>query len=79
MPEGTADDRTPDYYRGANRMQPLDVIFAFGLGFCDGSAVKYLCRWRRKDGLADLRKARHYLDVLIAQEEQPQPEPQEGM
>lgn len=77
MPEtrGTADDRTPDYYRGQGGLQPFDVINAFDLGFYDGSAVKYVCRWQEKDGIKDLRKARHLLDELIRLEEARAPEP----
>jgi hypothetical protein len=33
--------------------------------FCTGSAIKYLWRWKRKNGLEDLKKARWYLDRLI--------------
>lgn len=54
----------PEHYRGAG-MQPFDVIDAFSLDFYEGNAVKYLLRWRRKGGVDDLRKARHYIDELI--------------
>lgn len=46
-------------------IQPWDAIEAWGLGFLDGNAVKYLARWRAKGGIEDLRKARHYIDKLI--------------
>jgi len=36
----------------------------------EGAIVKYVCRWRDKDGLKDLRKARHLLDFLIEHEEE---------
>jgi len=42
-----------------------DVILDWGLGYLDGNAVKYLSRWRHKNGLEDLKKARHYIDKLI--------------
>ena len=42
-----------------------DVILDWGLGYLDGNAVKYLSRWRYKNGLEDLKKARHYIDKLI--------------
>lgn len=45
--------------------EPWDVIHAWGLGYFDGNAVKYLSRWRKKGGIDDLRKARHYIDKLI--------------
>jgi hypothetical protein len=34
-----------------------------------GGVTKYVLRYRKKDGLKDLRKARHYLDKLIELEE----------
>ena len=30
--------------------------------------VKYVSRWRDKGGIEDLRKAKHYIDFLIAHE-----------
>lgn len=53
-----------DHYR-RQAIQPWDFIVANGLGYLEGNIVKYVCRWRSKDGLDDLRKARHYLDKLI--------------
>ena len=39
-------------------------------GFLTGTCLKYLFRWRWKGtALADLKKARYYLDRLIAEQE----------
>ena len=46
-------------------IQPVQYIHANGLGFCEGNVVKYITRWRDKNGLADLQKAKHYIDLLI--------------
>lgn len=64
-----ANDRQEggDHYQ--TTIQPWDAIVAWGLGFLDGNAVKYLARWRKKGGVEDLKKARHYLDKLIEVEE----------
>lgn len=35
-------------------------------GFLQGNVTKYLHRWRNKNGVEDLRKARWYLEALIA-------------
>lgn len=51
------------------KMQPWDYIIANGLNFFEGNVVKYVTRWRHKNGLDDLRKARVYIDELIRQEE----------
>lgn len=61
---GTADEKTPDYYKGADALQPFDVIDAWDLDFYEGNVVKYLLRWRRKNKLEDLDKAVHYLQCV---------------
>jgi hypothetical protein len=57
-----------DHYR-SRAIQPIQFILANGLGFCEGNVIKYVTRWKDKGGLDDLKKARHYLDFLIEQEE----------
>ena len=46
-------------------IQPWDAIHEWGLGFFSGNVVKYVARHRAKNGVEDLKKARHYLDKLI--------------
>ncbi len=50
-------------------IQPWEYIFQNGLGYFEGSAIKYLSRWRNKGGIEDLRKARHFIEQLIEFEE----------
>lgn len=50
-------------------IQPLEFIVANGLDFPQGCVVKYVVRYKTKNGLEDLKKARHYLDLLIEIEE----------
>ena len=38
-------------------------------GYAVGNIIKYLWRWHKKNGLEDLKKARWYLDKLIAKVE----------
>jgi hypothetical protein len=52
-----------DHYRGA--IQTWDYIVANDLGFLEGNIVKYVTRFRKKNGVQDLLKAQHYLDKLI--------------
>lgn len=33
--------------------------------FCTGNAIKYLWRWKYKNGIEDLEKAKWYIDRLI--------------
>lgn len=53
-----------DHYKKL-RIQPLDFIVANGLNFVEGNVVKYVTRWHLKGGVEDLKKARHYIDMLI--------------
>lgn len=50
------------------RIQPVEYIHQNGIGFIEGSVIKYVTRWRAKGGIADLKKARHFLDLLIEME-----------
>jgi Protein of unknwon function (DUF3310) len=61
--------RKRGYYDGKTGMQPFDVIDEFGLDFYEGNCIKYIVRWRKKNGVADLRKARTYIDALIKRAE----------
>lgn len=47
------------------KIQPIEFIYANNIPFCEANAIKYLCRWRNKNGIEDLKKARHYIDLLI--------------
>jgi len=49
-------------------MQPWDIIDAWELDFYAGSVLKYLLRAKYKNGVEDLKKARHFLDKMIEDE-----------
>ena len=51
------------------KIQPLEFSGVNGLDFLQGNIIKYVCRFRLKNGVEDLKKARHYLDCLIEREE----------
>lgn len=42
-----------------------DYLVANNIGYLEGNAIKYLSRWKKKNGLEDLRKAQHYIEKLI--------------
>ena len=54
------------HYHQGNGIQPWDIIDAWELDFWEGNVVKYILRWKHKDGVQDLEKARHYLDYIIS-------------
>lgn len=53
-----------EHYKGM-AIQPVEFIHANGLGYIEGAVIKYVCRWRKKNGIEDLEKARHFIDLLI--------------
>lgn len=50
-------------------MECWDYIMSNELGYLEGTAIKYLTRWRKKNGVEDLRKAIHFIEKLIEVEE----------
>lgn len=48
-------------------IQPIEYTLANALGFCEGNVVKYVSRYQHKNGVEDLEKAKHYLELLIEQ------------
>ena len=51
-------------------IQPAEFITKNGIGYIEGSVIKYVCRWRKKNGIEDLKKAKHFLELLIDLETQ---------
>ncbi len=51
------------------KIQPVEYIHANAIPYFEGNVIKYVSRWRAKNGIADLKKARHYIDLLIELEE----------
>ena len=62
----------PSHYISETGMEVIDVIEAFtfdlnGIEAVDtGNILKYVCRYKKKNGLQDLQKAKWYLEHLIA-------------
>lgn len=61
----------PDHYQSETGLETINVIEAFTFDLkgieavCTGNVLKYICRWKKKDGLRDLKKAQWYLNRLI--------------
>ena len=50
-------------------IQPIEYIHKNGLGFCEGNIIKYITRWKTKNGIEDLKKVIHYAELLIQMEQ----------
>lgn len=61
----------PPHYQSSSGLEVIDVIEAFTENLSGaeatntGNVIKYICRWKDKNGLEDLKKARWYLNRLI--------------
>ena len=53
-----------DHYKHM-KIQPVEYIHANSIPYLEGNVIKYVSRWRGKGGIADLEKAKHYIDLLI--------------
>lgn len=53
-----------DHYKDMP-IQPVEYIHANKLGYFEGCVIKYVSRWKKKNGIEDLKKARHFIDLLI--------------
>ena len=60
-----------DHYKKL-AIQPIEYNMANGLNYCQGNVVKYVTRYPDKNGVEDLLKARHYIDLLIEHIEGPE-------
>lgn len=52
-------------------IQPAEYIMRNGIRFAEGCVIKYVSRWRDKGGVEDLRKAIHFLEMLVEYEIEP--------
>lgn len=73
-------DHPSHYTQG--RYEVIDVIddnltFEGMEGYCVGNVLKYVMRYRHKNGVEDLKKARWYLNHLIEELESEYGTPQE--
>jgi len=54
------------------KIQPSEFINENKLLFAEGNAIKYICRHTSKGEVKDLEKAKHYIDMIIERDYDPQ-------
>ena len=57
------DKINPDYYK--KKIEVTDFIIEYDMNFLEGNIVKYVTRYKNKNGIEDLEKAKWYLEKLI--------------
>ena len=61
-----------DHYKNMV-IQPSEFINKNNLPFAEGNAIKYICRHKDKGGKEDLKKAKHYIDMVIERDYSDEP------
>lgn len=59
------DIKKPDRYNKRGKLECWDVILDQEMDFLEGSVLKYLWRYKEKNGIHDLEKAKIYIDKII--------------
>ena len=70
MAPKTKDNINPDHYKNSCSLECIEaMVMAFGItavfNFCKCNAWKYIWRWKNKNGVEDLKKAKWYLDYML--------------
>jgi len=68
MSEANKRQVAGDHYSG--ELQHWDIVVARDWDYFQAQITRYLDRWKKKNGIEDLRKAQHYLDKYIELAEQ---------
>ena len=55
------------------KIQPSEFANKNNLPFAEGNAIKYICRHKDKGGKEDLKKAKHYIDMIIERDYSDEP------
>lgn len=59
--------KKPERYNKRGKLECWDVILDQEMNFLEGNIIKYVWRYKEKNGVEDLKKAKVYLDKLIAE------------
>ena len=64
MPDSALDKQVAgDHYKKMS-IQPVEFCQLNGFNYCEAAAIKYICRHKNKNGVEDINKAIHFLELL---------------
>jgi len=61
------DNINPSHYQ-QGEIEVIDFILDQKFSYCEGNVIKYISRWRCKNGREDLQKAKWYLEKILEEE-----------
>ena len=47
------------------KIMPIEYIYKNNLDFLEGNVVKYITRYKTKNGIEDIRKVIHYAELIL--------------
>jgi len=65
MPDNPLDTQIGGSHYRDLKIQPAEFIHANGIGFLAGCVIKRVCRYQKKNGAEDLKKAIHELQLML--------------
>lgn len=64
IPQSALDSQVGGAHYKNFAIQPVEFCMKNNLNFCQSSVIKYVCRYRNKNGVQDIDKAIHFLQLL---------------
>ena len=75
QPQSALDTQVGGSHYKNFKIQPVEFIHQNGIGYMAGNVIKYVSRYKEKNGIEDLKKARHYIDMMIEFEQKAEKKP----
>lgn len=66
--DGASSTQVGGSHYSTMKIQPIEFIYENKIPYMEANVIKYVCRHASKNGLQDLEKAKHYIDMLIEKE-----------
>lgn len=63
-PQGALDTQVGGGHYKDMKIQPITFIVENDISYREGNAIKYICRHKNKNGVEDIKKAIHYLEMI---------------
>lgn len=60
-----------EHYKAPGKVEHWDIVAQHDLDYFQGQITKYVMRWKKKNGVQDLKKAQHFLEKYIELAERP--------
>jgi hypothetical protein len=64
LKQDALDKQVGGYHYNNLEIQPIEFIHRNDLNFCQGNIIKYATRYKSKNGVEDLKKVKHYAELL---------------